>query len=84
MANRTTVSSTTEYALRHGVREWLSDGPSAHTATLRLHRHNCRSRNPPHTFLGNHDFARLADTVPAPLLPAAFSLLLTLPGIPGL
>jgi len=83
--NHTTVSSTTEYAVMHGVREWLSGGDSAGLeTTLRLHRHNCISRNSPHTFLGNHDFARLADTVPATLLPAAFCLLLTLPGIPGI
>ncbi len=50
-------------------------------ATLRVHRHNC-GRTPPHTFLGNHDVARLADATPAPLLPAAFCLLMTLPGIP--
>ncbi len=85
VVNRTTVSSATEYALMHGIREWLSGGASAGLlATLRLHRHNSCARNPPHTFLGNHDFARLADTVPAPLLPAAFCLLLTLPGIPGI
>jgi hypothetical protein len=52
--------------------------------TLQLHRHNCCSRSSPHTFLGNHDFARLADVVPAALLPAAFCLLLTLSGIPGI
>jgi cyclomaltodextrinase / maltogenic alpha-amylase / neopullulanase len=27
VVNRTTVSSTTEYALMHGVREWLAGGP---------------------------------------------------------
>jgi cyclomaltodextrinase / maltogenic alpha-amylase / neopullulanase len=85
VVNRTTVSSTTEYALMHGIREWLSGGAAARmVTTLRLHRHNCCSRNSPHTFLGNHDFARLADTVPGPLLPAAFCLLLTLPGIPAI
>lgn len=85
VVNRTTVSSTTEYALMHGAREWLSGGAATGiVATLRLHRHNCRSRTSPHTFLGNHDFARLADAVPHPLLPAAFCLLLTLPGIPGI
>jgi hypothetical protein len=85
VVNRTTMSSTTEYALMHGIREWLAGGAAARiVATLRLHRHNCCSRSSPHTFLGNHDFARLADTVPAPLLPAAFCLLLTLPGIPGI
>lgn len=85
VVNRTTVSSTTEYALMHGVREWLSGGAADRmVATLRLHRHNCCSRTPPHTFLGNHDFARLADTVPPAMLPAAFCLLLTLPGLPGI
>ena len=87
VVNRTTVSTVTEYALMHGLREWLSDGATHGAAlmtTLRLHQHNCCSRNSPHTFLGNHDFARLADTVPASLLPAAFCLLLTLPGIPGI
>jgi cyclomaltodextrinase / maltogenic alpha-amylase / neopullulanase len=85
VVNRTTLSSTTEYALMHGIREWLSGGAVSRMAsTLRLHRHNCCARTSPHTFLGNHDFARLADTVPAPLLPAAFCLLLTLPGIPGI
>ncbi|WP_433017650.1 alpha-amylase family glycosyl hydrolase [Kribbella sp. CA-294648] len=85
VVNRTTVSSTTEYALMHGIREWLSGGAAdGMVTTLRLHRHNCYSRSTPHTFLGNHDFARLADTVPAPLLPAAFCLLLTLPGIPAI
>jgi cyclomaltodextrinase / maltogenic alpha-amylase / neopullulanase len=85
VANRTTMSSATEYALMHGIREWLSGGAAGRmVTTLRLHRHNCSSRNPPHTFLGNHDFARLADTVPAALLPAAFCLLLTLPGIPAI
>lgn len=85
VVNATTMSSTTEYALMHGIREWLS-GAAAEgmVTTLRLHRHNCCSRSAPHTFLGNHDFARLADTVPAALLPAAFCLLLTLPGIPGI
>jgi cyclomaltodextrinase / maltogenic alpha-amylase / neopullulanase len=85
VVNRMTVSSATEYSLMHGIREWLAGGASTGLiATLRLHRDNCSTRNPPHTFLGNHDFARLADTVPAPLLPAAFCLLLTLPGIPGI
>jgi cyclomaltodextrinase / maltogenic alpha-amylase / neopullulanase len=85
VANRTLMSSTTEYALMHGVREWLAGGAADRmVTTLRLHRHNCCSRSSPHTFLGNHDFARLADTVPAALLPAAFCLLLTLPGIPGI
>jgi cyclomaltodextrinase len=85
VVNRTTMSSATEYALMHGVREWLAGGDSARLeTTLRLHQHNCSSRNSPHTFLGNHDFARLADTVPTALLPAAFCLLLTLPGIPGI
>jgi cyclomaltodextrinase len=85
VVNRTTMSSTTEYALMHGIREWLSGGAAAGmVAALRLHRHNCCSRSSPHTFLGNHDFARLADTVPAAQLPAAFGLLLTLPGIPGI
>jgi cyclomaltodextrinase / maltogenic alpha-amylase / neopullulanase len=85
VVNRTTVSSATEYALMHGIREWLSGGGAdGMVRTLRLHRHNCCSRTAPHTFLGNHDFARLADAVPAALLPAAFCLLLTLPGIPGI
>ena len=85
VVDRTTMSSTTEYALMHGIREWLAGGAVDHVVTtLGLHRHNCRSRNAPHTFLGNHDFARLADTVPTALLPAAFCLLLTLPGIPGI
>jgi hypothetical protein len=85
VVNRTTMSSVTEYALMHGVREWLSGGAADRMlATLRLHRHNCCSRSSPHTFLGNHDFARLADTVPPALLPAAFCLLLTLPGIPAI
>jgi cyclomaltodextrinase / maltogenic alpha-amylase / neopullulanase len=83
--NRTTMSSATEYAVMHGVREWFSGGDSARLeAALRLHRHNCCSRSSPHTFLGNHDFARLADTVPAVLLPAAYCVLLTLPGIPAI
>jgi cyclomaltodextrinase len=85
VVNRTTVSSATEYALMHGIREWLSGGGAdGMVRTLRMHRHNCCSRTAPHTFLGNHDFARLADAVPAVLLPAAFCLLLTLPGIPGI
>jgi glycosidase len=85
VVNRTTLSSTTEYALMHGIREWLSGGAAGRMATtLRLHQHNCCSRNSPHTFLGNHDFARLADVIPSTLLPAAFCLLLTLPGIPGI
>jgi cyclomaltodextrinase / maltogenic alpha-amylase / neopullulanase len=84
VVNRTTMSSTTGYALMHGIREWLSGGEADRmVTTLRLHRHNCCSRTAPYTFLGNHDFARLADTVPAALLPAAFCLLLTLPGRPG-
>jgi cyclomaltodextrinase / maltogenic alpha-amylase / neopullulanase len=85
VVNRTTMSSTTEYALMHGIREWLAGGTTGRmVTTLRLHGHNCCSRSSPHTFLGNHDFARLADTVPAALLPAAFCLLLTLPGIPAI
>lgn len=82
--NHTTMSSATEYALMHGIREWLAGGSAEQIlATLRVHQHNC-SRTPPHTFLGNHDYARLADAIPAPLLPAAFCLLMTLPGIPGI
>lgn len=82
--NRTTLSSATEYALMHGIWEWLAGGPAEQIlATLRVHQQHC-TRTPPHTFLGNHDFARLADAVPAPLLPAAFCLLMTLPGIPGI
>ncbi|WP_459220196.1 alpha-amylase family glycosyl hydrolase [Pseudonocardia sichuanensis] len=85
VVNRTTLSSTTEYALMHGVREWLAGGSTGRfLETLRLHRHNCCSRSSPHTFLGNHDFPRLADVVAPSLLPAAFCLLLTLPGIPGI
>lgn len=85
VVNRTTMSSTIEYALMHGIREWLSRAATERMArTLRPHQHNCRSRSSPHTFLGNHDFARLADTVPTTLLPAGFCLLLTLPGIPGI
>ena len=81
--NHTTVSSATEYACMHGVRDWLCGGPTdGIVATLRVHQHNC-SRTPPHTFLGNHDFARLADAIPSTLLPVAFCLLMTLPGIPG-
>jgi cyclomaltodextrinase / maltogenic alpha-amylase / neopullulanase len=84
VVDRTTMSSVTEYALMHGIREWLSGGPAARiVATLRVHQNNC-GRTPPHTFLGNHDFARLADAVPPGLLPAAFCLLMTLPGIPGI
>lgn len=83
VVNRTTVSSATEYALMHGVRDWLAGGPTdGIVATLRVHRHNC-GRPPPQTFVGNHDFARLADAVPASLVPAAFCLLMTLPGIPA-
>lgn len=83
--NRTTMSSATEYAVMHGMREWLSGRDSARLETmLRLHRDNCGSRSSPHTFLGNHDFARLADTASAALLPAAFCVLLTLPGIPAI
>lgn len=41
------------------------------------------TRSPVHTFLGNHDFARLADVVDPALLPAAFSVLMTVPGIPA-
>ncbi len=84
VVTRTTMSSTTEYALMHGIRQWLSGGPTdGIVATLHVHRNNC-GRTPPHTFLGNHDVARLADAVPATLLPAAFCLLMTLPGIPGI
>ena len=83
VVDHTTLSSVTEYALMHGVREWLSGGPAERIlATLRVHQNNCR-RSPPHTFLGNHDVARLADAIPSTLLPAAFCLLMTLPGIPG-
>jgi glycosidase len=82
--HRTTLSSVTEYALMHGVREWLSGGPADRiVATLRVHQKNC-GRRPPHTFLGNHDVARLADALPATVLPAAFCLLMTLPGIPAI
>lgn len=81
--NHTSMSSATEYALMHGIREWLSGGLADHiVATLRVHQSNC-SRTPPHTFLGNHDFARLADAIPSRLLPTAFCLLMTLPGIPA-
>lgn len=82
--SHTTMSSATEYALMHGIREWLSGGPDDRiVATLRVHQNNC-GRIAPHTFLGNHDFARLADAIPSALLPAAFCLLMTLPGIPGI
>ncbi len=81
--NNATYSSATEYALMHGIREWLSGGSADRiVSTLRVHRHNC-SRNPVHTFLGNHDFARLADVITPALMPAAFSMLMTLPGIPA-
>ncbi|WP_232668010.1 alpha-amylase family glycosyl hydrolase [Pseudonocardia sp. TRM90224] len=81
----TTVSSATEYALMHGTRAWLSGGPvDAMGATLRTHQHNTAGGAAPHTFLGNHDFARLADAVPAAALPLAFAILMTLPGIPGI
>jgi cyclomaltodextrinase / maltogenic alpha-amylase / neopullulanase len=82
--NAATYSSATEYALMHGVRQWLGGGPAEGiAATLRLHRANS-GRNPVHTFLGNHDFARLADTIDPSLLPTAFGVLMTLPGIPAL
>jgi cyclomaltodextrinase len=81
--NHATYSSATEYALMHGVREWLAGGPDdGVVATLRLHQRNS-TRGPVHTFLGNHDFARLADVVAPGLLPAAFSVLMTVPGIPA-
>ena len=80
-----TASSATEYALMHGVREWLSGGPvDGMVSTLRVHRHNADGRTPPHTFLGNHDVARLADAVPASVLPLAFAVLMTLPGRPAI
>jgi len=81
--NHATYSSATEYALMHGVREWLAGGPAdGMVSTLRLHQHNS-TRGPVHTFLGNHDFARLADVIDPDLLPAAFSILMTVPGIPA-
>jgi cyclomaltodextrinase len=77
----TTASSVTDYALMHAVRAWLCGGPvEAMIATLQTHATGAR----PHTFLGNHDHARLADAVPEPTLPLAFALLMTLPGIPGI
>ena len=85
VVNSTTVSGATEYALMHGTREWLAGGPvDRMVSTLRVHRRNADGRTPPHTFLGNHDFARLADAVPAPVLPLAFAVLMTLPGRPGI
>ena len=81
--DQATYSSATEYALMHGVREWLSGGSvDQMAATLRVHLHN-GTRNPVHTFLGNHDSARLADVVPAHLRAAAFTVLMTLPGVPA-
>jgi cyclomaltodextrinase / maltogenic alpha-amylase / neopullulanase len=77
-------SSVTEYALMHGTREWLAGGSvDRMVATLRVHEHNS-TRNPVHTFLGNHDVARLADVLPAEQLLTAFTLLMTLPGVPGI
>lgn len=40
--------------------------------------------DPVHTFLGNHDVARLSDVIAADLRSAAFAVLLTFPGIPGI
>ena len=83
VVNNSTYSSATEYALMHGVRGWLAGGSTAEMdATLRVHQHNC-TRTPVHTFVGNHDFARLSDVVAPGLAGAAFCLLMTLPGIPA-
>ena len=82
--NGATYSSATEYALMHGTREWLTGGSADRMiATLELHRSNS-TRNPVHTFLGNHDFARLADVLPSEVLPLAFAVLATVPGVPGI
>lgn len=81
--NQATYSSATEYALMHGAREWLAGGSVERVvSTLRVHQHNS-AHNPVYTFLGNHDFARLADVISPDLIPAAFSMLMTLPGIPA-
>lgn len=76
--------SATEYALMHDLRAWLGGGPVAPMRdSLRRHRANSTS-SPVHTFLGNHDVARLADVIDADLLPAAFAVLMTIPGVPGI
>ena len=83
VVNHATYSSATEYALMHGIREWLSGGSADRIlSTLQVHQHNS-TRNPVHTFLGNHDFARLADVITPALMPAAFSMVMTLPGVPA-
>jgi glycosidase len=84
----TTVSSATEYTFTRKIRAWLSAGDPAEmaettAAALDAHARNCAAMTP-HTFLGNHDIARLADTIPTDLLPAAFAVLLTVPGIPAI
>lgn len=82
--NSMTYSSATEYAVMHGVRDWLAGGPPAEiVTTLRVHLHNS-TRSPVQTFVGNHDFARLADVVGLDRVTAAFALLLTLPGVPAI
>ena len=79
--NEATYGSATEYALLQGIREWLGGGPVARMLdALSLHRDNSSSHRV-HTFVGNHDSARLSAAVDASLLPAAFAVLLTIPGI---
>jgi glycosidase len=82
--NSAGFSSATEYGLMHGIRDGLATADAGRLQdALLLHRHNSTHR-PVHTFVGNHDFARLADVVPTSALPLAFVLLLTLPGTPAI
>ena len=85
VVNGTPYSAATEYALMHGVRAWLAGGPAESiVSALQLHGRNCGRSRIVHTFIGNHDFARIADVVGAQRVAAALAIMLTLPGLPAI
>lgn len=82
--NSSSWTTATEYALMHGLRDWLAGGdPELALAAIQLHARNSVDHTM-YTFVGNHDFARLADVLPADRAAASFAVLMTLPGIPAI
>lgn len=83
VVDQATYSSATGSALMRGIRDWLCGGTvEVMVSTLQQHSRNSAGASV-HTFVGNHDVARLADVVAPDLLPAAFAVLLTVPGVPA-
>jgi glycosidase len=82
---RSGVDSVTQYELWKAVWSSLND-PNLHELAWALKRHaEMLETFVPQVFVGNHDVTRIATRLDDPRhLPAAFALLLLLPGVPSI